>query len=345
MFLREKSAFARAGVDAAGVLQEPRQLHREPRQRLPLAGHAGRSRRRGDLPGLRRGRSALRRRGLACSGVGHRRHGHRQGRREDRSLPAGHGAARQVHALRRRLPRPPRQGSSRRASSCARAWRPRSTASASRSCGRWRPTGTCPGSSCTPPAGRCRPTPTAARSSTTWRTTRSRVGFVVGLGLPQPVPLARSRNSSATRRIPTIRGTFEGGTARRFLRRARHHRRRPAVAAEARLFPAARWSARRGLPQRLAHQGQPRRHQVRHARRGKRVRRARRRPPARRAHAYPEAFKASWLHDELHQARNFKPWMSKGLLHRHVHGGHRPGGLPRQGALDAAPITMPTTRR
>ena len=30
--------------------------------------------------------------------------------------------------------------------------------------------------------------------------------------------------------------------------------------------------------------------------------------------AYPEAFRESWLHDELHRARNFKPWMSKGLL-------------------------------
>jgi electron-transferring-flavoprotein dehydrogenase len=29
--------------------------------------------------------------------------------------------------------------------------------------------------------------------------------------------------------------------------------------------------------------------------------------------SYPEAFRASWLHDELHRARNFKPWMSKGL--------------------------------
>ncbi|MDP3439506.1 MAG: electron transfer flavoprotein-ubiquinone oxidoreductase, partial [Azonexus sp.] len=29
--------------------------------------------------------------------------------------------------------------------------------------------------------------------------------------------------------------------------------------------------------------------------------------------AYPEAFKQSWLYEELHQARNFKPWMSKGL--------------------------------
>jgi electron-transferring-flavoprotein dehydrogenase len=28
---------------------------------------------------------------------------------------------------------------------------------------------------------------------------------------------------------------------------------------------------------------------------------------------YPSAFKTSWLHTELSQARNFKPWMSKGL--------------------------------
>ena len=29
--------------------------------------------------------------------------------------------------------------------------------------------------------------------------------------------------------------------------------------------------------------------------------------------AYPEAFRQSWLYEELHQARNFKPWMNKGL--------------------------------
>ena len=28
---------------------------------------------------------------------------------------------------------------------------------------------------------------------------------------------------------------------------------------------------------------------------------------------YPEAFRGGWLHDELHRARNFKPWMSRGL--------------------------------
>ena len=30
--------------------------------------------------------------------------------------------------------------------------------------------------------------------------------------------------------------------------------------------------------------------------------------------AYPQAFRASWLYDELYRARNFKPWMSKGLF-------------------------------
>jgi len=29
--------------------------------------------------------------------------------------------------------------------------------------------------------------------------------------------------------------------------------------------------------------------------------------------AYPEAYRQSWLHEELYHARNFKPWMSKGL--------------------------------
>src|SRR5687767_11092994 len=29
--------------------------------------------------------------------------------------------------------------------------------------------------------------------------------------------------------------------------------------------------------------------------------------------AYPDAFKSSWLYEELRRARNFKPWMSKGL--------------------------------
>jgi electron-transferring-flavoprotein dehydrogenase len=30
--------------------------------------------------------------------------------------------------------------------------------------------------------------------------------------------------------------------------------------------------------------------------------------------SYPQAFERSWLHDELYRARNFKPWLDKGLL-------------------------------
>ncbi len=33
--------------------------------------------------------------------------------------------------------------------------------------------------------------------------------------------------------------------------------------------------------------------------------------------SYPEAFKDSWLYEELYQARNFKPWMNKGLNSAH----------------------------
>jgi len=48
--------------------------------------------------------------------------------------------------------------------------------------------------------------------------------------------------------------------------------------------------------------------------------------------AYPTAFQNSWLHTELNQARNFKPWMSKGLylgtlmvgLEQKVLGGNMP---------------------
>ena len=91
--------------------------------------------------------------------------------------------------------------SSRGAFACAKAKTLRCTASASRSYGRSNPTSTSRGSSFIPPAGRLTTTPTAARSSITWKTTRSSIGFVVGLGLQQSVPVALTRNSSATRPI------------------------------------------------------------------------------------------------------------------------------------------------
>ncbi len=54
--------------------------------------------------------------------------------------------------------------------------------------------------------------------------------------------------------------------------------------------------------------------------------------------AYPAAFERSWLHDELHRARNFKPWLDKGLylgglmfgIDQIVFGGKAPWTLHRQ---------------
>ena len=56
--------------------------------------------------------------------------------------------------------------------------------------------------------------------------------------------------------------------------------------------------------------------------------------------AYPEAFRQSWLFDELYRARNFKPWMAKGLytgsvmfgIDQIVFGGKAPWTLHHQHA-------------
>ncbi len=53
--------------------------------------------------------------------------------------------------------------------------------------------------------------------------------------------------------------------------------------------------------------------------------------------AYPKAFEASWLRTELYRARNFKPWMAKGLHVGTAHGRHRPAVAARQRAVDARP--------
>ena len=66
-------------------------------------GAAGRGAGRRDLSGLPRRRTAGG--GRAHRRHRHRRHGHRQGRQAHRELPARHGAARALHAVRRGLPR------------------------------------------------------------------------------------------------------------------------------------------------------------------------------------------------------------------------------------------------
>jgi electron-transferring-flavoprotein dehydrogenase len=73
--------------------------------------------------------------------------------------------------------------------------------------------------------------------------------------------------------------------------------------------------------------------------------------------AYPEAFRQSWLFDELYRARNFKPWMAKGLyagtlmfgIDQVLFRGKAPWTLRHQHAdhetlkdkNDATPITYP----
>ena len=72
--------------------------------------------------------------------------------------------------------------------------------------------------------------------------------------------------------------------------------------------------------------------------------------------AYPEAFRASWLHQELYQARNFKPYMKRGLwlgsllfgIDQKLFAGRLPWTLHHTAdhtalkpAADCAPITYP----
>ncbi len=72
--------------------------------------------------------------------------------------------------------------------------------------------------------------------------------------------------------------------------------------------------------------------------------------------SYPQKFRESWLYEELHKARNFKPWMSKGLymgtlmvgLDQVVFRGkapwtlhHTPDHLKLKKAADCTPINYP----
>ena len=55
--------------------------------------------------------------------------------------------------------------------------------------------------------------------------------------------------------------------------------------------------------------------------------------------AYPQAFKQSWLHTELHQARNFKTWFKHGLLVGAVMTGIEQWLLPKLG-ISTPPWTV-----
>ena len=95
----------------AAADEQSRQFHRLARRRLPLSREEGRSARCRNLSGLCRRRGLVReRRGRRHR---HRRHGDRQGRPSQARLCPRHGAARQIHAVRRRRARQPDQGADR----------------------------------------------------------------------------------------------------------------------------------------------------------------------------------------------------------------------------------------
>jgi electron-transferring-flavoprotein dehydrogenase len=136
------------------------------------------------------------------------------------------------------------------------------------------------------------------------------VGYVVGLNYENPT-CRRTKNSSATR--PTRKSAPSSKAASAFLRRPRDRRRRPAIAAEAGVPGRRADRLRRRLPEHEPHQGQPRRHQDRHAGRRAVFEALGAGRQGDELASFPAAFEQSWLHEELHVARNVKPWLSKGL--------------------------------
>ena len=181
---------------------------------------------------------------------------------EGPDLPARHGTARQIHLLRRRLPRPPRQA----ADGAIQPERRRRPADL-----RHRPQGTVGNQAGEAPARPRRPYRRLADGS---RHLRRRFPLPPGKQpgrrrlrrrprLQQSVPVAvrgipALQDASGNPQVPRRRQAHR-------LRRPRPDRRRPPVAAQAD-FPGRRAGRRRcRLPQRRAHQGLALRDQVRHA--------------------------------------------------------------------------------
>ena len=108
-FLRQRgSGHQGAGLAGAEDDAQRGQLHRQPRQPLPLARPAGRKPRRGDLPRFRRRGDAYHEDG-SVKGVATGDIGIWPRRRAQGQLQPGMELHAQVHAVRRRLSRPPRQ--------------------------------------------------------------------------------------------------------------------------------------------------------------------------------------------------------------------------------------------
>ena len=134
------------------------------------------------------------------------------------------------------------------------------------------------------------------------------VGYVIGLDYRTPT--CRPSTNSTLQDSSGDPDVLRGWQATE-LWRSRHHRGRPQLPAQADLSRRLPYRLRRRLPQ-CRDQGQSCRNEERHARRRGGLRSGSGRSGDELAD-YVRGFEASWLHDELHRARNFKPAMSKGL--------------------------------
>jgi flavin-dependent dehydrogenase len=159
------------------------------------------------------------------------------------------------------------------------------------------------------------------------------VGFVVGLAYTNPY-LSPYEEFQRYKTHPAIRGFFRG---KRIAYGARRRGGRAAGAAQARVPRRLPDRRRRGIAQRLAHQGQSQRDQVRHDGRRSGARGARGRALGRRAGRLSRGLPAIVAFRRAVSRAQFQAVDGQRPVHRHPDGGHRPGGIRRQGPLDAAP--------
>ena len=193
----------------------------------------------------------------------HRRHGHRQGWPAQGFVHARHGAARQIHAVRRRRARQPDQDA---AQALRSRRRPRAAEIRHRAQGAL--------------AGRAREAPLrpgaahfrlAARQFDRRRLVPLSLRRQSGVGRLRRSPQLFESIPQPVRGVPALqdasaRARDLRGRQAAVLWRARHHRGRLSVGAEARVSGRRADRLRGGLRQRAAHQGQPQRDPVRHAR-------------------------------------------------------------------------------
>ena len=152
-YLSETRSRAPAELADAAAHGQPRQFRRLARGAHPLARRAGGSPRRRNLSRLRGDRAPLRREGRGRRRRD-RRHGDRPGRQAEAELHPRHGAEGEIRPARGGRARLAGEGGDRPLQARPGELAAEISASASRSCGRFRPRNSRPASSSTPSAGR-----------------------------------------------------------------------------------------------------------------------------------------------------------------------------------------------